>query len=122
MRSGVAQSFLETSLAGIQPQTPASHGPDSPKLGAQQCACCCRCGRGRDLKPTGLRVKRKSRSYSPIRTGVSELSDWLVEPSSTEEASQAKLPTVNRPGESPLERLPAEILRMCFSPLLYTSD
>ena len=122
MRSGVAQSFLETSLAGIQPQIPAGHGLDSPELRAQQCACRCRCGRGRDLKSTRLRVKRRSRSYSPIRTGVSELTDWLVEPSSTEEASQAKLPNVNAPGDSPLERLPAEILSMWFSPLSYTSD
>ncbi|MCJ1354227.1 MAG: hypothetical protein MMC33_004214 [Icmadophila ericetorum] len=117
MRLGVAQSFLESSLAGISPQIQASHEPDSLDLGAQQCACCCRCGRGRELKPTGLRVKRKSRSYSPIRTGVSELSGWLVEPPSLNGASDARLPTDNAPGESSLERLPVEILNRIITEL-----
>ena len=58
------------------------------------------------------RGKWRSKSYSPLRTGVSELPGWDWKPSLLGEASRLELPKAHGPGEAPLERLPTEVLGM----------
>ena len=110
MRTGVAQSFLESALYKAPDSDSVDHGINGSGIDADSCTCCCRCGRLREWKPNGLKGKRKSRSYSPIRTGVSELSSWLSEPPSQHGSTELKAPCVNAPGEAPIERLPVEVL------------
>ena len=111
MRSGIAQSFLESVNAAI-----ASHDehlkdlPSPVGVGsAESCECSCRCGRSPKWRP--LRGKRRSKSYTGLRTGISELSGWDLDIPQTQEP-QVIEPSQRDfgPGEAPLERLPPEIL------------
>ncbi|KAL9016380.1 MAG: hypothetical protein Q9185_006279 [Variospora sp. 1 TL-2023] len=106
---GIAQSFLESinTLA-----TSIHHNDDkdaiTPESGGS-CTCCCRCGRSDSWRASiGGRGHRRARSFTAPRTGISELTgiDW--EPS--EPAMAVEPPKKFGPGESPLEKLPVEVL------------
>lgn len=111
MRPGTAQSFLES----VNNATAASW--DEPEYGVEDpssagsCECCCRCGRVAKRKPFGPRGRR-SKSYTALRTGISELSGWEWEPPKVVEPVVLKTAKSYEPGEAPLERLPMEILGM----------
>lgn len=108
MRSGTAQSFLESINNAIAPQHETGQDGDGlVELGS--CKCCCRCGRIPKWRPAGPRGKRRSKSYTALRTGISELSGWDWEPPKLVEPV-LDVAKVYAPGEAPLERLPAEIL------------
>ena len=101
MRSGTAQSFLESGLHGL---------PQGESGDVGSCNCCCRCGRAREWKSFRPRGVRRTKSYSPLRTGVSELSGWTWASVLREEPVDLDAPRSFKPGEAPLERLPVEIL------------
>ena len=109
MRSGVAQSFLEsvTAPAGTPPD--AGHDAGSP-TGGGSCDCCCRCGRNIKWQPLGPGRKRRSKSYTAPRTGISELSGLDFDLPRTQEPLELDAPKHYGPGEAPLERLPVEVL------------
>lgn len=109
MRSATAQSFLESvnsSLSSSQFET--GHKGDGP-INAGTCSCCCRCGRLSKWEPAGPR-RRRSKSYTALRTGISELSGWDWEASRVVEPIVLDVVKTYGPGEAPLERLPVEIL------------
>lgn len=109
MRSAIAQSFLESvnsSLSSSQLET--DHRRDG-SIEAGTCSCCCRCGRLSKWQPAGPR-KRRSKSYTALRTGISELSGWDWEAPRAAEPQLLDLVKAYGPGEAPLERLPVEIL------------
>ena len=110
MRLGSAQSFLESNLHHEPPQHETTHIVDGSRSGVASCSCCCRCGRTREWTPVPFKTKRKSRSYSPIRTGVSELSEWLLKTPSVGIPPKLHAPRPSVPGQAPLEMLPTEIL------------
>lgn len=108
MRSGTAQSFLESVNNATALQQESGDPTESPtESGA--CNCCCRCGRAPKWKPQGPRGRR-SKSYTALRTGISELSGWDWEPPKYAEPIVLDVVRTFGPGEAPLERLPAEIL------------
>ena len=109
MRSGIAQSFLESVNATITPHDEPLKDLASPVGSSETCECCCRCGRSPKWRPLA-RGKRRSKSYTALRTGISELSGWDLEAPKTEEPQLIESPKNYGPGQSPLERLPAEIL------------
>ena len=107
--TGVAQSFLESVNASIAPKdesplSPVLHAASGELAGA--CECCCHCGRGAKI---GRKVTKRSKSYTTLRTGISELTGWDLD-----------LPVkhVDRPvqkkqyaaGDAPIEKLPSEVL------------
>lgn len=106
MRSGTAQSFLETSgstsplLAKLQHDisgpTPAESGP---------CSCDCHCGK---VLRGNHRDQKRSRSQTNLRTGIEELPAWDSDLSPPEPV--AKAAKANCPGGSSLEELPIEVL------------
>lgn len=108
MRSGIAQSFLES----INTSAPSIHhnaDKDAITPESGSCTCCCRCGRSDSWRASiGARGHRRARSFTAPRTGISELTgiDW--EPS--EPALAVEPPKTFAPGESPLEKLPVEVL------------
>ena len=105
--SGVAQSFLESVNASISPKnepTITLHGTSSAD--APVCECCCRCGRG---AKAGRHGTKKSKSYTNLRTGISELSGWDLELPTRQEGRPVQKKEYG-PGESPLEKLPKEVL------------
>lgn len=109
MRSATAQSFLESvnsSLSSSQFET--SHRRDG-SIEAGTCSCCCRCGRLSKWQPAGPR-QRRSKSYTALRTGISELSGWDWEAPRVAESTLPDVVKTYGPGEAPLERLPVEIL------------
>lgn len=109
MRSGVAQSFLESINTALPVR---STSPDdksdvaTPDSGS--CTCCCHCGRSPSWRISGPRGHRRSKSYTAMRTGISELSgiDWKPH----QPSRAAEVPKAFGPSESPLEKLPVEIL------------
>lgn len=113
MRSGIAQSFLESGNAATTKTHDESvkeltKSPDSAEI----CECCCRCGRSPNGSPLA-RGKRRSKSYTAIRTAISEWSGWNqdVDIQKSQEPVSVEPPRRQyRAGESPLERLPAEVL------------
>lgn len=108
MRSGTAQSFLESVNNATSLQNESGDSTVSPtETGA--CNCCCRCGRAPKWNPQGPRGRR-SKSYTALRTGISELSGWDWEPPKYAEPIVLDVVKTFGPGEAPLERLPAEIL------------
>jgi len=109
MRSGVAQSFLESvnTTAGAPPE--AGHDAGSP-TGGGTCDCRCRCGRSTKWQPLGPGRKPRSKSYTASRTGISELSGWDVDLPRRQEPVVLDDLKDYRPGEAPLERLPIEVL------------
>ena len=110
MRLGLPQSFLESPLHYSSPKQQADQINHDLKRGTRGCDCCCRCGRSGDRRSDGVKVVRKSRSHSPLRTSVSELSGWTSQPISTARIAKPAETRVNGPGEARLERLPVEIL------------
>lgn len=112
MRSGIAQSFLESvnTTAG-KPSQAAEHDVGSP-TGSSACDCCCRCGRSSKWQKLGPGLgARRSKSYTALSTGISELSGWDLELSPRrQEPRKVEAPRHYSPGEAPLERLPVEIL------------
>ena len=108
MRAGTAQSFLESVNNSTALQYESADPADSAtEIGA--CSCCCRCGRAPKWNPQGPRGRR-SKSYTALRTGISELSGWDWEPPKYAEPIVLDVVKAFGPGEAPLERLPAEIL------------
>lgn len=109
MRSGIAQSFLESvnASAGTSPET--GHDAGSP-TGSGICDCCCRCGRSPKWQPLGPGRKRRSKSYTALRTGISELSGWDLELPRRQEPLDTEAPKHFGSGEAPIERLPVEVL------------
>ena len=109
MRSGTAQSFLESVSASAGKLQDAGHDAGSP-TGPSACDCCCRCGRNPKRQPLSLGSKRRSKSYTALRTGISELSGWDDEPPRKKVSTKVEAPKQYGPGESPFERLPVEVL------------
>lgn len=103
MRSGIPQSFLESANAS------AGHDAGSPTVGGT-CDCCCRCGRSTKWQPLALGRKLRSKSYTALRTGISELSGWDLDLPRRQETLAVEAPKHYGPGEAPIERLPVEIL------------
>lgn len=111
MRSGIAQSFLESVHVSVPTSPDAVHEFASPTAtGAGTCDCCCRCGRGPKWLPVGPGRKRRSKSYTALRTGISELSGWDLELPKHQEPAEIQVEKSYRPGEAPVERLPVEVL------------
>ena len=107
MRSGTAQSFLESvNTPKLLLRLEGDHDDNAAETGS--CSCCCRCGRPERWKPAGPRGKRRSKSYTALRTGISELSGW--DTGIAQESAAAPAKKVNGPGEAALEKLPVEIL------------
>ena len=109
MRSGIAQSFLESVTAAAGTPADAHHDAGSPTDNAT-CECCCRCGRSPKWQPVGPGRKRRSKSYTAIRTGISELSGWDLEIPKVQEPAEIEVAQSFGQGQAPLERLPAEVL------------
>lgn len=108
MRSGIAQSFLESINSSVPP-IPHHEDKDviTPESGS--CTCCCRCGRSDSWRASSSgRGHRRARSYTAPRTGISELTGLGWEPS--KQAMVVEPPRTFAPGESPLEQLPVEVL------------
>ena len=107
MRSGTAQSFLE-SVDSVNPAGHESKLQEEGRTDTGSCACCCRCGRVQKWKmgPRG----RRSKSYTSLRTGISELSGWESEPTKAPEIATPHVAKSYVAGQAPLERLPMEIL------------
>ena len=106
MRSGTAQSFLETSSSSSPLLSKLQHDLRSPTASeSDPCACQCHGAKG---SRGPHRHSKRSRSQTALRTGISELPEWEWDLSSPEPVT--KLVKVNRPGESALERLPIEII------------
>jgi hypothetical protein len=112
MRPGVAQSFFESPVPRGTSPSPSVQSNDTQLAVKEPCSCCCRCGRAQEWKPNGFRGKRRSRSFSPPRTIVSELLGWTDEPESLDESVELTRGRLSGPGESSLEKLPVEILGM----------
>lgn len=109
MRSGIAQSFLESvNASAVTPQN-ARHDASSPTE-TPTCECCCRCGRSPKWQPVGPGRNRRSKSYTAIRTGISELSGWDLELPRRQEPLEIEIQKSYHPGQAPIERLPAEVL------------
>ena len=109
MGSGVAQSFLESVNASVGTSPDAGDDAGSPN-GSGTCDCCCRCGRNGKRQPLGPGRKRRSKSYSALRTGISELSGWDLDIPRRQEPVEIEAPKHYGPGEAPIERLPVEVL------------
>ena len=109
MRSGVAQSFLESVNASAGTLPEPTHDAGSP-TGASTCDCCCRCGRITKGQARGPGRKRRSKSYTALRTGISELSGWDLDIPRRNEPLDIDAPKHYGPGEAPIERLPVEVL------------
>lgn len=109
MRSGIAQSFFESVNASVPTSPDALHNAGSP-TGPGTCDCCCRCGRSPKWQPVGPGRKRRSKSYTALRTGISELSGWELEPTRRQEPVEIDVAKSYGPGEAPIERLPVEVL------------
>jgi len=116
MKAGIAQSFFESPIHRSTSPARSGASPDDKLIGKDACHCTCRCGRAREWKVDGARGKRRSRSYSPLRTSVAELSGWTEEALSFDGVADQK--EENAPGEAPLERLPVEILGRWFKAVL----
>ncbi|KAL8776567.1 MAG: hypothetical protein Q9194_003066 [Teloschistes cf. exilis] len=107
MRSGIAQSFLESVNASLPP-VPQNEDKSATTPDSASCSCCCHCSRSDSWRNFAPRGHRRARSYTATRTGISELTGLDWEPS--EPAIVVKAPKVWGPGEAPLERLPVEVL------------
>ena len=109
MRTGKAQAFLESVNASVPTSPDAVHDVGS-LTGAGTCDCCCRCGRSPKWQPVGPGRKRRSKSYTALRTGISELSGWDLELPRRPEPAEIEVDKSYSPGEAPIERLPVEVL------------
>lgn len=115
MRVGIAQSFLESVNASISEPGRDATSPTSPttsttsSVSGETCECCCRCGRSPKWQPLG-RGKKRSKSYTALRTGISELSGWDSDITKPQQPQPIVIKQEFGPGEAPLERLPVEVL------------
>ena len=108
MRTGTAQSFLESISNSISPQLEALKDGLLDHADAEGiCTCACRCGRSPIWRPRG---RKRSKSFTAMRSGISELSGWDSEPRQEPQPIPVEPVKQNGPGAAPLERLPAEIL------------
>ena len=110
MRSGIAQSFLESVNNASVPTSPDAVHNGGSLAGTGTCDCCCRCGRSSKWQPVGPGRKRRSKSYTALRTGISELSGWNLELPRRQEPAEIQVEKSYGPGEAPVERLPVEVL------------
>ena len=108
MRSATAQSFLESVYTSLSSPFETGQKGDGP-IEAGTCSCCCRCGRLSKWEPAGPQ-RRRSKSYTALRTSVSEVSGWEWESPRVAEPMALDVVKTYGPGEAPLERLPVEIL------------
>lgn len=106
---GIAQSFFESVNASVPTSPDAVHNVGN-RTGAGTCDCCCRCGRSPKWQPVGPGRKRRSKSYTALRTGISELSGWDLELPRPQEPTEIEVEKSYAPGEAPIERLPVEVL------------
>ena len=109
MRSGTAQSFLESVNASVAAPQDSVHDANN-SAAAGTCECCCRCGRSPKWQPAGKGRKRRSKSYTALRTGISELSGWDLDLPRRQEPLNIEVQKSFEPGEAPLERMPVEVL------------
>ena len=113
MRStGIAQSFLESVNASIAPKDQQQPSPTldvSSPIDVGTCECCCRCGKGAKSQALGRRVSRRTKSYTNLRTGISELSGYDFDLPRRQETLPVEKKQYGK-GESPIERLPTEVL------------
>lgn len=109
MRAGIAQSFLESVTTSVATPLDAVHDAGSP-TDIATCDCCCRCGRSPKWQHVGPWRKRRSKSYTALRTGISELSGWDLELPRRREPLELDAQETFAPGEAPIERLPGEVL------------
>lgn len=108
MRTGTAQSFLESINTSASPQLEALTEGLLDHVDAEGiCTCACRCGRSPVWRPRG---RKRSKSFTAMRSGISELSGWDTEPCQEPQPRPIEPAKQNGPGAAPLERLPAEIL------------
>lgn len=108
MKTGTAQSFLESTNTSVSPQHEAFNDGLLDHVDAEGiCTCACRCGRSPIWRPRG---RKRSKSFTAMRTGISELSGWDWEPRQEPQPISVEPSKDNGPGEAPLEGLPAEIL------------
>ena len=110
MRAGIAQSFLESVINASVPPSPDPVHSVGNTTSAGACDCCCRCGRSSKWQPLGPGRKRRSKSYTPPRTGISELSGWDLELPRRQEPAEIEAEKSYGAGEAPIERLPVEVL------------
>lgn len=110
MRSGIAQSFLESVNNASVPTSPDAVHNGGSLAAAGTCDCCCRCGRSSKWQRVGPGRKRRSKSYTALRTGISELSGWDLELPRRQEPAEIQVEKSYGPGEAPIERLPVEVL------------
>ena len=117
MRSGIAQSFVESGTATpVRREVVKELTQTSSTDSAESCECCCRCGRKAKGGHAQARGKRRSKSSTALRTAISEWSGWDddVAIAITHELSSIETPSRQyRAGDSPLERLPTEVLGKC---------
>ena len=108
MRTGTAQSFLESINTSVSPQLEALKDGLLDHVDAEGiCTCACRCGRSPIWRPRG---RKRSKSFTAMRSGISELSGWDSEPRQEAQPMPVEPAKQNGPGAASLERLPAEIL------------
>ncbi|KAL9100347.1 MAG: hypothetical protein Q9163_004269 [Psora crenata] len=109
MRStGIAQSFLESVNASIAPKDKHPSSDGASPIDAGTCECCCRCGKNAKPQPV-RRLSRRTKSYTNLRTGISELSGWDLDLPRGQEARAVQDKQYGE-GEAPLEKLPVEVL------------
>lgn len=116
MRStGIAQSFLESVNASIAPKHDQLPSPASPildgigPLDSGACECCCKCGKATKLQHPARKLGRRSKSYTSLRTGISELSGWDLDLPRRQDSRPVEKKQYAK-GEAPLEKLPTEVL------------
>ncbi|MCJ1365488.1 hypothetical protein MMC16_004610 [Acarospora aff. strigata] len=120
---GTAQSFVVSKLSALHlasvketPQSPKATGqPDM-----QAPTICCSCGGVQGWQYTHSVGKRRSKSYVDLRLlGAQQDWEWAKRPR-LDKTITARIegPLVHEPGESPLERLPTEILEHIISQLV----
>ncbi|KAL6717600.1 hypothetical protein ACLMJK_005515 [Lecanora helva] len=109
--AGIAQSFLESKNAAAGPPRDAAGGHEASSPTGGICDCCCHWGRGvKPQQPLGPGRKRRSKSYTELRTGISELSGWDLDLPRRKEPLEVQPLKHYEAGESPIERLPVEVL------------
>jgi len=125
--TGTAQSFVVAKPSSLQlasAATPPSSQPETQSNGSavqsdmQTPTICCSCGGLQGWQYTQTAGKRRSKSYTDLRLlaggrgrdGQQDL-EWAKRPKLQDSVpARIEEPPVYAPGESPLEKLPTEIL------------